>query len=250
MRQQSALPADALDVKARLARAEYTAVTLRHSLASRREELNEILGRDVSMEFRLVPVGEPSSMELDLPAARTRALRQRPEITSGKLSVKEAEYAVRMKSAEYIPDFNLVLRYFSPIVGDTLPRHIAYAGVELSWDVWDWGRKNQEIAERKHTVEQATNRLAGLEPQITREVNDGYRKLHEARVLLDVTRLSVEAEREKLRVSLDRYRQQMALLRDTLEAQTAVADANRQHQAALHAFWTARADFERALGQE
>ena len=250
VRQQAALPADALDVKARLARAEYMATTLRHSLASRREELNQLLGRDVSTEFRLVPVGGPSSLELDLPVARARALRQRPEITSGKLSVKEADYAVRMKSAEYIPDFNLVLRYFSPITGDTLPRHIAYAGFELSWDIWDWGRKSQEMAERKRAVEQATNRLANLEPQITREVNDGYRRLHEARLLLDVTRVTVEAEREKQRVALDRYRQQMALLRDTLQAQTAVAEANQQHQAALLAFWTARADFERALGEE
>jgi outer membrane protein len=250
VRQQTALPGDALDVKARLARSEYTALTLRNSLASRKEELNQLLGRDVATEFRLEPVADASPFETDLAGARARAIRRRPEMTGGQLRIKDAEYDLRMKSAEFIPDFNLVLKYFSPITSDVLPRHIAYAGFELSWDVWDWGRKKQEMAERKKSIEQATLRLADVEPQIMREVNGSYRKLQEARALLDVTRLGLEAEREKLRVTLNRYAQQMVLLKDTLQAQTTVADANQQYQNALLSFWTARAEFERALGEE
>jgi outer membrane protein len=250
VRQQTALAGDALDVRTRLARAEYSALTLSNSLASRKEELNQLLGRDVATEFRLGPVAEASPFETDLAGARARAIQQRPEMTGGQLRIKDAEYDLRMKSAEYIPDLNLVLRYFSPITSDVLPRHVAYAGFELSWEVFDWGRKKQEMAERKKSVEQATNRLADLGPQIVREVNGSYRKLQEARALLDVTRLSLETEREKLRVTLNRYEQQMVLLKDTLQAQTAVADANQQYQNALLSFWTARAEFERAVGAE
>ena len=250
VRHQTALPGDVLDVKARLARSEHAALTLRNSLASRKEELNQLLGRDVATEFGLGPVAEASPFETDLAGARVRAVRQRPEMTGGQLRIKEAEYDLRMKSAEFIPDFNLVLKYFSPITSDVLPRQIAYAGFELSWDVFDWGKKKEEMAERKKTIEQATNRLADIEPQIIREVNGGYRKLQEARALLDVTRLGLEAEREKLRVTLNRYAQHLVLLKDTLQAQTAVADANQQYQNALVSFWTARAEFERALGEE
>ena len=250
VRQQAALPGDALDVRARLTRAEYTALTLRNSLASRKEELNQLIGRDVNTDFQLVPVAEASPLEMDLAAARARALRQRPEMTGGQLRVKEAEYALRMKKAEYIPDFNLVLKYFSPITSDVLPRHIAYTGFEISWDVFDWGRKKEQMAEQKKTIEQATNRLADIEPQIIREVNGGHRKLQEARTLLDVARLTLEAEREKLRVAMNRYAQQLVLLKDTLQSQAAVADANQQYQQALLSFWMARADFERAVGEE
>jgi outer membrane protein TolC len=250
VRQQTALAGDALDVKTRLARAEYSALTLSNSLASRKEELNQLLGRDVTTDFRLGPVAEASPFETDLAGARARAIKQRPEMTGGQLRIKDAEYDLRMKSAEFIPDLNLVLKYFSPITSDVLPKHIAYAGFELSWEVFDWGRKKQEMAERKKSVEQATNRLADIEPQIVREVNASYRKLQESRALLDVTRLSLETEREKLRVTLNRYEQQMVLLKDTLEAQTAVADASQQYQNALLSFWTARAEFERAVGAE
>ena len=250
VRQQAALPGDALDVKARLSRAEYNALTLRNSLASRKEELNQLIGRDVSTDFLLVPVPDASPLEMDLVAARARALRQRPEMTGGQLRIKEAEYALRMKKAEYIPDFNLVLKYFSPITSDTLPKHIAYTGFEISWDVFDWGRKKEQMAERQKTIEQATNKLADIEPQIIREVNGSQRKLQEARALLDVSRVGLEAEREKLRVALNRYAQQLVLLKDTLQSQAAVADANQQYQNALLSFWMARADFERAVGEE
>ena len=250
VRQQKALPVDALDVKARLTRAEYSALTLRNSLITRKEELNQLIGRDIDTAFLLVPVSEATPLETDLAVARGRALSRRPEITGGQLRIKEAEYAIKMKQAEYIPDVNLVLRYFSPVTADTLPKHIAYAGIELSWDVFDWGRKKQQREELQRTLAQATNKLADIEPQVVREVNAAHRKLQEARSLLEVTRLTLETEREKLRVMLNRYAQQVVLLKDTLQAQTAVADANQQYQQALLGFWMARADFERAVGEE
>ena len=39
------------------------------------------------------------------------------------------------------------------------------------------------------------------------------------------------------------------LLADVLQSQAAVAAANDQYQSAVLSFWTARADFERALGE-
>jgi outer membrane protein TolC len=162
--------------------------------------------------------------ELALETAIVVAMRNNREVRNAILEVDKSEAWLAAGRAERWPQFRVGLE-----------QAYLLASIDLTF---------------ASGVEQATNRLADLEPQIAREVNDSYRKLHEARILLDVTRVSVEAEREKQRVTLDRYRQQMALLRDTLQAQAAVADANQQHQAALLAFWTARADFERAMGEE
>jgi outer membrane protein TolC len=46
----------------------------------------------------------------------------------------------------------------------------------------------------------------------------------------------------------NRYKQQAALLNDVLNAQAALAEADNQYQQALLAFWSARADFEKAVG--
>src|SRR2546426_1145274 len=47
-----------------------------------------------------------------------------------------------------------------------------------------------------------------------------------------------------------RYRQKAVLLKDVLESQEKLASADRQRDEALLSAWTARADLERALGED
>ena len=68
--------------------------------------------------------------------------------------------------------------------------------------------------------------------------------------MLRVSQLAQEATREKLRVTMNKYTQQAVLLKDVLHAQAELAGANDQYQQALLSFWTARAEFEKALGEE
>lgn len=55
---------------------------------------------------------------------------------------------------------------------------------------------------------------------------------------------------EKLRVTLQRFEQKAALASDVLEQQAALAEADSQLHRALEAFWTAKAEFHRAMGEE
>lgn len=97
---------------------------------------------------------------------------------------------------------------------------------------------------------QAQNEEREVRASVERDVNTRVRTLGEAHSLLHVEQLGQETAREKLRVMMDRYRQQAALFSDTLQAQATVADANHRYQHALLAIWTARADLDRALGEE
>jgi outer membrane protein TolC len=51
-------------------------------------------------------------------------------------------------------------------------------------------------------------------------------------------------------VTSNRYSQKAALLNDVLEAETALAQASHQYRQSLANFWTAKAEFEKALGEE
>ena len=77
--------------------------------------------------------------------------------------MKEAEYDARIKKAEYIPDLSLSFNYLSPVGVDFVPDHFMSVGFYMSWDVFDWGRKGYELAEKRKTQEQA--RLAILETE-------------------------------------------------------------------------------------
>jgi len=72
--------------------------------------------------------------------------------------------------------------------------------------------------------------------------------VQEARAMLHVLDLGQQTAREKLRVAIEQNRQQATLQRQVLEAQAASADADQQYRGGLRTFWTARADFERAIG--
>lgn len=246
--ERKALKADSLDVKTRLAQAESDAFTASNDLATRKEHLNHILGRDPSIPFRVSPVPEVTLYETDLDAAQGLAVRQRPELTKSELQVRFADYDLRIKKAEFIPDVDFVFRYLHPVTSDRLPQNITFVGVELTWEIFDWGRKRREAAEREKTMEQAKTTVAETRSRVLIDVSTRFRKLQEAKSRLQVSDLGLAAARERLQVTTTRYTERSALLADVLQSQAAVAAANDQHQSAVLAFWTARADFERAIG--
>jgi len=248
--QQKALKADHLDVQTRLAKADYDALTLRHALATQQEQLNFLLGLDVQTTFQVSPVSETVVYAEDAEAASRRAVTQRPELQQAQLKVKQAEYDRRMKQAEYIPDVSLAFSYLSPFNVEFVPHNIASVGVLLSWELFDWGRKHREIAEKRKTERQAINTVSDTEMSVQLEVRSKLRTLQEKAALLRVEQLAQETTIEKLRVMMQKYTQQAALLQDVLQAQADLARANADYRQGLAAFWTARADFEKALGEE
>jgi outer membrane protein TolC len=248
--QKVVLKSDTLTVKAQVARAQYQIVTLRDALTSQRESLNQLMGRDLSTEFSVQPVAGLTADEADLDVARARALDQRPEVRQARLKVQQASLDYRVQVSKYIPDVSLSLNYLSTFNVEFLPRNVVSAGVFVNWEPFDWGRKRRELAEKALATQQADYSVREAEQSVLVDVNARLRKLPQARALVEVTRLAQETEKEKLRVVINQYPLKAALLKDVLQEQAAVADADNQYQQALLAFWIAKSDFEKALGGE
>jgi hypothetical protein len=53
-----------------------------------------------------------------------------------------------------------------------------------------------------------------------------------------------------MRVVTNNYKVNAALLKDVLQSEAAVAQADDQYQQALLAFWTAKSEFDRSLGED
>ena len=67
---------------------------------------------------------------------------------------------------------------------------------------------------------------------------------------LEATSLQQDAARENTRVKLAQFSTKAALAADVLQSHTAFADATTQYQQALMTYFMARADFDRALGED
>jgi outer membrane protein len=249
--QQVSLRADSLQVQTRLARADYEALDLTDRLSTQKEQLNNLLGRDVRMEFTVSPVPDTTEFEFDLTAARSRALNQRPELSEARLRIKQAEVDRRIKKSEYIPDVSAGFSYLSSHgFSDILPPNLATVGVVVRWEVFDWGRKRDQLAEKDKTIEQTKTALHDAESQVLIDVGDKFRKLRESRQALVVARLEQDTARETVRINTNKYRVTAALLSDVLQAQASLAEADHSYQQALLGFWTARAEFEKAIGED
>jgi outer membrane protein TolC len=249
--QQVALKADYLVVQTRLARSQYQELELSNKLATQKEQLNSLLGRDVTTEFEVAGVPEFVRFETDLTAARKVALARRPELQQATLTVEQATLARRIKKSEYIPDVSVGFAYLTPRNFDSVvPRNFANLGVVVSWEFFDWGRKKHQLVEKDHAIEQAKNGLKETEEKVLIDVGDKLRKLQLTGQALRVASLAEASAKENLRVSTAKYGYQAVLLSDVLQSQASMAEASHDYQRALLAFWTAKSEFEKALGED
>jgi outer membrane protein TolC len=247
---ETALEAELLDARAQRAKAESDVLTLEDALLTQKELLNAYLARDLGTDFRLADVPEALPQSPDLDTARRDARENRPSVRQARLGVSLADLDTRLAKAELIPDVALTVGYISPWGTNLLPKNVLSAGVSLSWEVFDGGRRFKEIAEKKCAAEEARLKAKEAEELAAVEVARDVRKLDETRRLLDAARLSTSAAKERLRVAKNRYDASAALLSELLRAETTLADASRKESEALLSYWTARADYEKSHGED
>lgn len=250
VKEQTALESDSLQVKAKLAQEQYLLLQAQDMAQSAEESLNELMGRDINTHFSAEPVVELSAEEQNMQAAQAQALLQQPAIREADLTVKQADVQRRLAKAQYWPDLNATIRYISPFGIDFLPENIAAVGLEFKWDPFDWGGRKHTVLQKSIALEQSKQQLEETKAQVLVNVDNQFRALQEAHLAISVAAMTQKAAREKLRETTAQYGQKTALLRDVLQQQAAADTADAQYRQAVAAFWTAKANLDKAIGEE
>jgi outer membrane protein len=250
LQERAVLKADSLHVKAEEEKAKYQLLVFEDTLADRKETLNRLLGRDLLADFSVEVVPTALPEEMDLQAARKLALAQRPEIKIASIKQKQAKLDTKIEKTRYLPDISIQANYLTSSGITFLPQNVGAIGALLTWQPWDWNQKRHNIAGNVMAEHQAALSTEDARDQVLLDVDSQFRKLREARAQLGVAESARDAEQEKLRNQTDAYAQQAILLSDLLQEQALVATTEDQYRQALLGFWTTRADFERALGEE
>jgi outer membrane protein TolC len=250
LQEKAALKADSLRVKAEEERARYQLLVIEDTLSDRKEALNRLLCRDLMVDFSVDPVPAVLPQELDLQAAQKLALMQRPEIKMASIKERQANLETRIEKTRYIPDISIQASYLTPAGVVFLPQNIGGIGALLTWQPFDWGQKRHNIAQKVIAEHQTALTTEDTRDQVLQEVDSQFRNLREAKAQLAVAESARGAEQERLRNQTDAYAQKAILLSDLLQEQASLATTEDQYRQALLAFWTTRADFEKALGEE
>jgi outer membrane protein TolC len=250
LKEKTVLKSELLEAQARMAQEEQNQIVLRNQLATQKEQLNDLMGRNILTEFRVNPVPEATALANDLGGARNQALQQRPEIREAKLKISQAEHDRWIKQSEYIPDISFIASYTRTVNLSPVPENLGFAGFLMTWEPFDWGRKHRELAAKTETVAQTQNAARDSESKIIIDVDSKFRNLQASQGQLRASRAIQLAAREKLKETMDAFKNETALIKDVLQAQTRLAQANSDYQKSLSGFWTAKADFEKATGEE
>ncbi len=250
LEQEAVLKADSLRITAQRTKALYQLTVTEDALADQKEALNRLLGRDLLEEFtvEMVPASLPE--ESGLQQARKVAIEMRPEVKTETIKKERAALDTKIERTRYIPDISIQANYLTTPNISFLPQNVGAVGVLLTWQPWDWGQKRHNIAQKVNAEKQTQLSIDNVKEQVLQDVDSTFRRLRETRELLTAVQAARDAEAEKLRNEMDAYSHQTIVLSDLLQQQSSVANAEDQYRQGLLAFWRARADFERALGEE
>ena len=247
----AALDVELLEVKTRLAKAQFEAENLRDLCATSKDELNHLMGRDPRIPFAVVEVAAPDASEVDMSAAESLALKQRPELKAEQIKIQRLVTEKKIILSKYIPDVSVgITSLQSHNLDITLPRNYVSAGLVINYDVWDWKRKIDLADVEKIKANQEKLRLTDTIDLVLVDVRDKCRGVTLSRQRVKVAVLARDTARERLRINSKRFRVGSAVLSDVLEAESSLAAANRQYSDSVLAFWGARAEYQRAIGQD
>ena len=249
--QRVALRADQLNVTAQLVRAEYELLKLDDPIATQKEQLNRLMGRaiDTPLDIDVTSIVDADSVSLR--DAYAEALASRPEMRLARVQQRKAQLERRLASAERIPDVSLSLQALRTVnYASVLPNSVSSVGLQATWDVFDWGRKRQEIQKKQESEAQATLDVKDTEARVMADVAHQYRRIAEARKEVELAQALQASNAEALRVMRNRYLQREALLSDVVRIQSTLADADHRYTQALMNLATAQADFEQAVGSD
>ena len=249
--QQVALHSDLLNVQAQLAQAEYELLKLEDPLQTQKQQLNRLMGREVNTPFEVDPLSVIAAEAPDLKEACERALASRPEVLLARLKVQQATLGRKIANADRIPDVGLSATIVDTVnLSNILPDRLITAGIQMNWDVFDWGRKRKKVDEASSNEEEASLQLKDTEAAVVIDATHRYRQLLEAKKGVEVAERLQSAARELVRVTRNQHTQKAALLSDLLKAQSNLADADHQATRALLDLATAQADLEKAIGED
>ena len=248
---ETILESDLLNADAQLLKIQNAISDAHDRVASASERLNDLMGRDVHTQFRVAAIGEADTDLATPEAMEARALQDRPDVKKAKLQVQQADYDARAKKAEYIPDVSLAFSYYTTAnFENVFPSNVGTVGMSLRWEPWDWGRKRHEYDEKRTKEEQAKVGVGATERAVLLEVRNACRQLENTRRQLILSDASESAARQKLKELQEKVKREAALSRDLYQAQSDLASADSQQQQALTAFWRARADLKKAIGEQ
>lgn len=244
----STLDEDLIESRAQFLQAKQELLTTELQLSDLTLQLNDVIGLPLATELELDPgvPGVQDTCERD--ACIKTALESHPEIIAARDEVEKASAAVRLSKAEYVPDVSAFARYSYQSNVPFLARNFGTFGVQLTYDLFDGGRRHAALQESDTRLAEAKENLARVREEVELGVQVAYNKLQRTREMVSVSGELLSLRSESSRVSSQQLQNGAALRSQADNAAAQEIDAKTQLLQSQLDYIQARDEITQAMG--
>ena len=247
----SATRSDSLRSLVNLGNAQLAQVSAESDVAGRQAALGRTLGLDGRVAAQDDSTFYALPVTLDTAAVLREAIGQSPQVRASEANATAARAAVAASRSTYWP--SLALSGSTSWNGndnrdyDLLAQRQLSLG--LSWQLFNRFQREETIVTRLSSLDNAEASAADTRRQVQASLTTQFALLDAARLRIQITRTSVAAAEEDLRVVNERYRVGAATILDVLNSQEALAQAEVDVVNARFDYLNARAQIEALIGR-
>ena len=253
---------EVLRVKVQLSQVEMLRIEADNAVELASLWLNSVIGLPLDQEIEIP--AEAADTEIRTPAALEpatcdewvrKALENRPELKAMDYRVRAAESGLAVARSSWYPQVFFAGNYTLARPNQRiLPSKDRFYdtwdfSVSVSMELWNWGMTSCQTAQAKAQIAQAQDGLGQIRDGVTIEVRSAWLALDGAGRKVAVAAESVLQADENLRVTLDRFKDGIALNADVLDAEVALLQAKTALAQAQADRALARARLAKTAGQ-
>jgi outer membrane protein TolC len=249
VRNGSALNVSAIQSRAGLLEGQQSVLTAELQLSDLTAELNDLLGLPIDTRLLLDPAVPASLEEHPREEYVKTAWSGNPEILAAEETIRKASAGVTAARSAYIPDVTAYARDSYQNGVPFVVHNFGTFGVNLDWNVFDFGKRRAALRERETQLAEAEENLKRLKEEVAVRIEKSYNKLERTRHMVQVADQVVKLRREGERLAQNRLIQGVALVSEHREATAETYKAQAAYLQATLGYLLAGAELEREAGR-
>jgi outer membrane protein TolC len=248
VRAGNALEVAAIGGRASLLKSRQSLLAAENQVSDLNTEMDNVLGLPLDTDLELADVSASPGERLTREQYLKAALDGNPELQAAKETVSKARSALTAARYEYIPNVGAFARQTYQSGVPFVAHNFGTFGLQMSWNVFDWGKRKGVIGERDAQRTQAEENLRRISDRITVDVEKAYRKLERTQMMVDVAREALALRREAERISGDQLKAGVTSDARNAEAVAATRGAEVDELQARLSYELALAEIARITG--
>jgi len=151
------------------------------------QSLNALIGFAPDTELELT-APEFVDETVSLREATQQAIASNAEVVEAEQAVVKARAAAKLSKLEYVPDVAVIGAYTYQTAIPLLPRDFSFIGVMATYNIFDFGKRENIVSEHKTQLSMAEASLALVRAKVAASVQKSFLDLERVRQIRDLTR--------------------------------------------------------------